>query len=591
MVNRSTRLRLRRRVRSTSRSVKEAQSQAAQQLDKHVVRRWQKFSDVRRFVAGWLILIGLLLFGIYLQTANLHQFYKETVRADGGIYAEGAVGEVKNMNPIFATSQPDRTLAKLLFEPLIKYDAEAKLSGALAKDWKVSNGGTVYTLNLRDNLFWSDGQRLTSADAVFTFEAIQHQDTGSHLERSWRDIEVTAPDEQTVVFTLPNAFTPFLHSLAYVGILPKHTLEGVPLSELRAHSFNLAPEVSSGPFAFASLVSQDNQSEIRLRQYDDYYGGPARLNEFIMHSFVDHEEMIAAFNEGSIMGASGLRSQDIGQLAGPNSRYQIHDPPLFNNVMLFYNNSDAPFDSKNVRLGLTRGTDTKAIFELLDRRYPLSDAPILNGQLGYDARYAQHDFNPAEAAEYLDKAGWKKGADGLRHKGERQLELTLIAQNSDEYPLVAEEIQRQWLELGIVVKLELINPDKLQPDYIAPHAYSLLLIGIDLGVDPDVFVYWHSSEARIGGFNLSEYKNSFVDAALEAGRTRTDTKLRSAKYESFMRQWRADAPATALYRPTFFYAQLAVVDGMDGAYLADPVDRLGNVNNWTILTEEVNKQL
>lgn len=591
MVNRSTRLRLRRRVRSTGQSVKQAQSQAAEHLDKHVVRRWQKFSDVRRFVFGWLVLIGLLLFGLYLQTLSLGQFYKETVRADGGIYAEGVVGNVKNMNPIFAASPPDRTLAKLLFEPLMKYNADAELTGALARDWSVNDDLTAYTLTLRDGLVWSDGQPLTSADVVFTFEAIQHQDTGSPLQRSWRDIEVTAADEKTVVFSLPNSFTPFLHSLTHVGILPAHTLDQIALSELRADGFNLAPTATSGPFSFASLVTQDDQAEVRLRRNNIYHAGPARLDEFIVQSFADQEELIAALNDGAVMGASGLRTQDLDQLKDPDSRYQIHNPPLFNNVMLFFNNSDAPFNDKNVRLGLVRGTDTRAIFEMLDRRYPLSDAPILNGQLGYSQRFAQFDFNPAAAAEVLDKAGWKAGEDGLRRKGGRVMELSLIAQNSDEYPIVAEEIQRQWLELGVMAKLELVSPEQLQPDYIAPHAYSLLLIGIDLGVDPDPFVYWHSSEARIGGFNLSEYKNDFVDAALEAGRTRPDSNLRRAKYQSFLRQWRADAPGLALYRPTFFYAQLAVVDGPKNSYLADPIDRFADVQQWTILTHEVDRQL
>lgn len=591
MLKRSTRLRLRRKVRSTGQSVKEAQSQAADHLDKHVVRRWQKFNDVKRFMFGWLVLIGLLLFGIYLQSANLHQFYKETVRAEGGIYTEGVVGEVKNANPLFAASPADRTVSRLLFEPLLKYDHNAELTGALARDWRVDKTRSVYSINLREGLKWSDGRDVTSEDVVFTFNAIQHQDTGSPLERSWRDIEVTAEGERVVKFTLPNAFTPFLHSLTNVGILPEHVLGSVPLSELRADPFNLQPKVSSGPFSFVSMISEDAAAEVRLRRYADYYGGAARLNEFIVQSFIDHEELIKAFNEGAVMGASGLRSQDLEQIDSPQDRYTIQSPPLFNNVLLFFNNSDAPFNDKDVRLGLTRATDNKAIFEMLNRQYPISDAPILNGQLGYTKRYAQQSFNQKEAAKLLDKAGWKLGDDGLRHKGDRTLELTMIAQNSDEYPQVAEAIQRQWLEVGVKLKLEMVNPDKLQPDYIAPHAYTLLLLGIDLGVDPDVFVYWHSSEARIGGFNLSEYKNDLVDAALEAGRTRTDTSLRRAKYQSFLRQWRADAPGVALYRPTFFYAQLSVVEGFDKTYLADPIDRLSDVNAWTILTEEVPRQL
>lgn len=588
MVNRSTRLRWRRRLRSTNKNVQEAQRQAAEHLDKHVVRRWQKFTDVRRFVVSWLLLIGLLLIGVALQAANLGQFYQETVRASGGIYTEGVVGEIKNLNPIFATSAPDRTASRLLFDPLIKYDDEANLDPALALSWEVNDERTVYTLHLRTDAKWQDGQPVTSADVVYTFFAIQHQDTGSPLQRSWQSVKVDAPDSSTVVFTLPNPFTPFLHSLPRVGILPEHILGDVPLTELRAHPFNLSPTVGNGVFNFSSMALEENSGQIRLTRNEQYYGGAPRLNEFIVQSFIDHEEMVAAFKEGTIMGASGLRTNDLVEVEATND-HQLHTPRLFNNVMLFFNLSDAPFNNKDFRIALTRATSTRAVFERLNRRYPESEAPLLTGQLGYSANRTQLGADAKAAAKLLDKLGWKVGTDGLRAKGDKPLELTLLAQNSDDYPIVAEELQRQWRELGIVLKLEFVSPDDLQQNHIAPHTYSLLLLGIDLGVDPDVFVYWHSSEARVEGFNLSEYKNAVVDAALEAGRTRLDTPLRRVKYQAFLQQWRLDAPAVALYRPVFFYAQLEIVDGFTSKAMPDPIDRLNRVENWTILTEEVNQ--
>lgn len=591
MFTRQARLRWRRRLRSTSKNVQTAQHQAAEHLDKHVVRRWQNFADVRRFVLGWLTLIGLLLFGVGLQSNSLNQFYQETVRADGGIYTEGVVGEIKNLNPIFATSPPDRTASRLLFDPLIEYDEFAELKPALAADWQVNRTQTVYTLHLRAGLTWHDGRPLTSQDVLYTFTTIQHQDTGSPLQRSWRDVQIEAPDESTIVFRLPNAFTPFLHSLTNVGILPSHVLEEVPLTELRAHPFNLSPNVGSGPFTFANMTLEADTGEIRLTRFDNYYEDAPRLAEFIVHSYIDHEAMIQAFNEGAIMGASGLRSQDLAMLSGDTDQYRLQTPRLFNNVLLFFNLSDAPYNNKDFRLALTQATSTRAIFDRLSGRYPESDAPLLTGQLGYQSRNAQVGYSKSKAAQLLDKLGWKLNDEGLRAKAGKILELTLITQNSDEYPIVAEEIQRQWRELGIILKLELVSPDKLQQDYIAPHTYSLLLLGVDQGVDSDVFVYWHSSEARVEGFNLSEYKNEFVDAALEAGRTRLDTALRQAKYESFMAQWRKDAPAVALYRPVFFYAQLDVVDGFATKAIPAPFFRLGNVEDWTILTERVDQTL
>ena len=80
------------------------------------------------------------------------------------------------------------------------------------------------------------------------------------------------------------------------------------------------------------------------------------------------------------------------------------------------------------------------------------------------------------------------------------------------------------------------QPEELQAT-LSRHTYDVLLYGISIGKDPDVFAYWHSSQANIlspNRLNLSEYKSTIADRALEAGRTRSDTTLRSVKYKSFL---------------------------------------------------------
>ncbi|HEX9594802.1 MAG TPA: peptide ABC transporter substrate-binding protein [Candidatus Saccharimonadales bacterium] len=585
-MKKSTRLRMRRRLRVTQRSMEEVQNQLGEQLERHVVRRWQKFIDVRRFVAGWLLLISLLMAGIIVQAQGLKGYYLEDTPVAGGTYTEGVVGQVANLNPIFATSSPERTVSALLFEPLLRYNQESELIGAMAEGWSINDDQTVYTIKLRPGLAWHDGMPITARDVVFTINAIQHPDTGSHFNQSWRDIEVSAKDDATITFTLPNSFAPFLHSLTRVGVLPAHILGGVNPKELRTHPFNLQPDVASGPFEFSSISLEDDYGQVRLLGSDTYYLGAPKLDDIIIHTFADHEQLVSALNQGSVTGAANLRVSDLDEL-NEARRQKVHTNPLYNNVMLFMNNSNSLLKDKQLRQALTRITDHRAIFELVAAAYSSSDAPLLPEQLGYEQKLTQLGHNPSLGSEQLDKLGWKLSEDGLRkNKSGSQLTLSLVTQNSDEYPLVAEEIQRQWREYGIQLQLQFVGPADLQQDFIQPHAYQLLLMGIDQGVDPDVFVYWHSSQAGVSGFNLSEYKNSLVDAALESGRTRGDEELRTAKYQAFLRQWRNDAPAIALYRPTFIYVQLRSAEGYRADKLADPVDRFLGVSNWTILKTE-----
>jgi peptide/nickel transport system substrate-binding protein len=111
------------------------------------------------------------------------------------------------------------------------------------------------------------------------------------------------------------------------------------------------------------------------------------------------------------------------------------------------------------------------------------------------------------------------------------------------------------------------------------------LYGVSVGVDPDVYVYWHSSQADALSpvrLNLSEYKSSQADASLEAGRTRLDPALRTEKYKPFLQAWQADAPALGMYQPRFLYITHGQVFGLSQHAVNSDADRFTNVQNWEV---------
>lgn len=587
-LSRYAKLRFRRQIKNTKENVTEAQTNAAQQIDRHLVRRWKKFGEVRRFVIGWLALVFILTAGVLAQRITLAQYYQTELPAEGGAYLEGVVADITNLNPIFASTAADRAATQLIFSSLVRYDETSTVSPDLATSWTIDKEETTYTFNLREDVFWHDGVPFTARDVVYTFEAIQHPDTRSPLNQSWQDITVQAAGDYTVTFTLPNPFPPFIHSLVSVGIIPAHLLDQLPPNELRAaQDFNLQP-VGTGPFRFDELFTETEEGQVDLVRSEEYHNGRPQLERFSIKAYDDHETMIEAFKDGQLSAIAGVRAIDFDQL-GPEGNWTIYDLPLFSNTFAFFNNSNPILEQREVRRALVHATNRDAIFEALNWRSPATEGPLLSGQLGFDPDLKQPSFNQNRAAQLLDEAGWKRDDDGLRRKGGQVLELQLVTQNADEYPLVARELQRQWRELGIVLKPELVSGEDLQQSHIIPHNYDILLLGVEIGVDPDVFVYWHSSQAQVGGFNLSEYENPIADEALEAGRTRLDEDLRAAKYEAFLRQWQKDTPALSVFRPTFHYVQLNVAGGFTPGNIVEPADRYANVRAWTINTEIVNK--
>src|SRR5690606_23572399 len=131
----------------------------------------------------------------------------------------------------------------------------------------------------------------------------------------------------------------------------------------------------------------------------------------------------------------------------------------------------------------------------------------------------------------------------------------------------------------------------LAQDPSPSYAYDVLLHGISIGADPDVYVYWHGSQTDVRSpvqLNYSQYApDAAVNAALEAGRTRLDPPLRTVKYQPFLQAWKNDAPALGLYQPRFLYITRGSVDGLAETAVNSDAGRLSNVHNWQIRKEWV----
>lgn len=595
MVSRYVRLKVRRQIRSQKKNFEKVGEQAGEQFEANVLDRWRNLQSVQRFMFGWLLLIALLTVGVFLQTRELAAYHRTLIPVSGGTFREGVVGEITNVNPIFSTRASDRAATKLLFSTLFTYNDEGEVVGDLAKSYTVNKDGTVYNVVLRDDVKWHDGEEFTADDVVFTYEAIQHPDTRSYLNVAWRDIKVQMKSKHEVVFILPNTFTPFIHSLTQGGILPAHILGDLNPAQLRGVEFNTNNPIGTGPFKFDELLGEAAQTtvserQLRMDKYEDYHLGEPRIDHFVLVSFSDREVMLDKFLAGELAAVGGLNTSDHDRVAD-NPSVAWYDLKLNNEVFVFFKTSSGVLKNANIRKALTRATDNIELQQILEGRYQIVDSPILPDQLGYSSEpeYTQIGFNRKRAGEVLEKEGYKlKQGDGYRYnsKGAR-LSIELVTQNSDDYPQVAAALATQWKEVGVYTDVKVVADEDIQRNHISPHSYGALLFGIALGSDPDPFVYWHSSQSGVNGFNLSEIKNATIDEALESGRTRTSNELRDVKYKTFLSEWRETAPAIALFRPAYLYSQRRVVNGFSSDMVLNaPEQRFNNVHLWRINSRE-----
>lgn len=584
---RLARLRFRRIFKRRGRQLREAGAQADQHISRHFFRRLHHLIAVKRFLALWLIpMLALIGLGGW-QAMAISSYYQHEVPASGGIYREGIIGQFTNANPIFATSDVDKSVSRLIFAGLFKYNYKNQLVGDLAKSYKVSNNGETYTVQLRPGLTWQDGAPLKADDVAFTYHAIQNPMTQSPYYANWNDVNVSTAGPLTVVFKLPNPLASFKYSLTN-GIVPKHLLGRIAPDKLRSADFNTEDPIGAGPFAWQELSVEGDEPSVRqeliaLSPFADYHGGAAKLGGLVIHAYPTAQ-----------LAESGLLNQDIDGLSGLNTvpdnfrqkGVTIYSLPQTAETMVFFKETNPVLGDAKVRQALILAADRQQIINNLPYAVTAEEEPLLPGQLGYDSKYKQPDYDLAAARQLLASDGWVAGKDGILQKGAMKLSFNLYSSDSQPYGTIARAIARQWQKLGVEANVYLEDQNDFQ-NSLSSHSYDAVLTTIALGVDPDEYIYWDSSQADVRSasrLNLSEVKVTDIDMPLEAGRTRDDPQIRAIKYHNFLAAWLSNEPALVLFQPRFLYfTNVSHIYNFSAGYpINDAIGRYNNVANWEI---------
>ncbi len=573
------------------------QSSRSARWQKNAKRYWRKFQKsydefldahlrnrslrrIERFVFGWMLVLGLVLTLLFHQSSQLEDYYLVDGPTEGGHYIEGMVGAVEGVNPLFADGSISETASRLIFSSLLKPHPQEGMYLDAAASYEISDDETEYTVTLREDILWHDGQSMGAEDVAFTVDLMQDPDVGSHLQLQWRDVEVKVVDELTIVFELPNPFAPFLQQLDF-GIVPQHLLHETDPERVRVASFNQDP-VGSGPFIFDQITSD---MQLRLRANENYYDGKPKLDRFTLVAYEDEQVMLDAYNRNELRGMTFSSDFDDGLLSNPG-RSNVNQVSVGGQVFAFFNTEE--LSSRAIRQALVRATDTKAVRRSIGDDFRVADSPLLPRHIGYQP--SQLAYDPEAAREQLEEAGLNYEGDWLQDDGE-PFRLQVVTQDNFNYPQTALRIKEQWEEVGIGVDIVAVSGTELQEEYLRPRNFTVLIFGVGLGDDPDVHAYWHSSQRLDPGRNVSQYESEVADINLDDGRTRTDEDLRAAKYEAFQAQWRSDAPAIALYRLHGYYIHREELRGASLSNISNPVERFYDVTNWTILSEPELKRL
>ena len=505
--------------------------------------------------------------------------------AHGGTAIEALVGQASVFNPLFEANASARDIDSLIYQGLTAVDSSQNVVGILASGWSVSPDRLTYTVDVRTDVKWADGQPFGVDDVLFTYHVLQDLEYQQPGADEWRQVGIAAGGPNQVVFSLRAPEASFPLSLR-TGIIPKHIYAGMSPDQIIASPFSGLRAFGTGPFKVGAV----NQVSVTLDR-NPYAQPQPYLDHFVMRNYPanDPQAAIRAVLSGAADLVGGIQPQEVDTLQGSND-VTLFEARMFTNSFVTFN-SDGDgrqfFSDPKVRLALVQAVDRQRIVsEVLAGRADADPNPIPTADWAYSpAAGTKHPFDMVAAARALDKAGWLLGPDDkLRTKDGVQFKVTLVAADSYPNQQVAQALASQLAGLGVEVDVKPLHASSLLKDYVLTHRYQMALVSIDVGPDPDQYDLWHS------GFDPSALNFAYsrgwglIDKDLEDGRAALDPSARLAAYIDFQMLMADAAPAIFLYAGRYEYAVSQRVHGVHFNKAIEPSERFQYVTDWYVNT-------
>ncbi len=420
----------------------------------------------------WLILFFLaaaaVLAGIFYFTVAVNK---------QGRLKEGLVGTHEERDlPV--------TILNLISKPLIRVDKTGSPSAELAENWEVNKEATIYRVKIKPGLFWNDGKPLKASEIYLAIP----------------DVEINAPDDQTLEFKLAETFSPF------TTLLTKPILRKAPTP----YGFEL---VGVGPYA-VNAVKKDGPFVKKL----ELGSGDKTFPEITVTFYPNEKIAKSALKLGEVQALLG--TTESGDL-----NFNNLDRKEFTNytqlVTIFLNTEDPILSDENLRIALAFGAPEIPGFEI-------ARTPVSPFSWAFNENVRDYLSNPEKAKEYLKKV--QKGK-------EETITLTSTSSLSE----IGEKVVESWNNLGLKTVT--------RSESGIPQNFQALLITQNIPADPDQYSLWHSTQK--GVTNISRIASPRIDKDLEDGRKITDPEVRKQKYQDFQKILLDQAPAVFLYFPKY----------------------------------------
>ncbi len=356
-------------------------------------------------------LIAVAFFSFTYISLSFYFSQTEISPVKGGVYREGFVGSFSwlGLNPIYTSrSDVERDIVEILFSGLMRYNKEGEIVPHLLSEYFTEND-RVFTLTLREDIFWSNGKRITADDVIFTVETIQDPAFKSTLRQNWVGVQMEKLSETEVRFALDAPSSVFLENLT-LKVIPKHIWESIPSREF---PFSIHMEtVSSGPYKLKKIeeTSSGGVSSVIMERNPYYFDKSPYIDQISFVFFESRDDLIRAERNGEVdgfalfdtaNGYSGIEKSSF-------KKYSFLLPRYF--ALIFNTESEGAVGDVNIRKALNYATNKREILEnVLKGNGQTVNSPLLLELYGIEDDKSFYSYHPEKAKELLEKAGFSEG--------------------------------------------------------------------------------------------------------------------------------------------------------------------------------------
>ena len=374
--------------------------------------------------------------------------------------------------------------------------------------------------HLRPGVRFHDGELFDANDVKFTFEAIMNPRNISPRLADYEPVKtIEVIDPLTIRIIYKRLYSPALGTWT-MGILPEHLLNRETLKQeslrtgkdidqflMRQSSFNRHP-VGCGPFMFQRWKADQY---IKLVRFDKYWDGPANYKTYYYRIIPDNLTQEMEFYAGAI-DSYGVQPHQVGRLEN-DPRFQSFSGASFGYSYIGYNLRRKPFNDPRVRRAMGMAIDVNKIIDyVLYGQGELISGPFVKQTDYYNQDLKPLKYDPQGALDLLAMAGWKKNQDGWLEKDGKKFEFTLITNSGNDIRKAILAIcQDAWKKIGIDVRTDLLEWSVFIQERVDKADFDALILGWVMGIEPDLYQIWHSSQTNPYQLNFAGFKNLTAD--------------------------------------------------------------------------------